>query len=62
MTYLVLTFRFSFVKGNIDVWVGCMAEDVIEGGKVGPTFRCLVSFQNLKNMCASKFFIVLNTC
>lgn len=41
---------FSFPTGNIDVWVGCMAEDLIEGGKVGPTFRCLVSFKIMKHI------------
>lgn len=27
---------------NIDVWVGGILEDVVEGGKVGPLFRCLL--------------------
>lgn len=29
-------------SGNIDVWVGGMAEEAVEGGRVGPTFQCLL--------------------
>ncbi|KAK6627574.1 hypothetical protein RUM44_010052 [Polyplax serrata] len=28
--------------GNIDVWVGGILEDQVDGAKVGPTFRCLL--------------------
>ncbi|KAG7313233.1 hypothetical protein JYU34_000332 [Plutella xylostella] len=35
---------------NIDVWVGGILEDQVEGGKVGPLFRCLLleQFQRLR--------------
>lgn len=33
------------------MWVGAIAEDLIEGSKVGPTFRCLLveQFQRLRD-------------
>ncbi|KAJ2954273.1 hypothetical protein O0L34_g2524 [Tuta absoluta] len=36
---------------NIDVWVGGVLEDQVEGGKVGPLFRCLLleQFKRLRD-------------
>ncbi|XP_032526637.1 peroxidasin [Danaus plexippus] len=36
---------------NIDVWVGGILEDQVEGGKIGPLFRCLLieQFQRLRH-------------
>ncbi|XP_059055424.1 peroxidasin [Achroia grisella] len=36
---------------NIDVWVGGILEDQVEGGKVGPLFRCLLieQFRRLRD-------------
>ncbi|XP_049884964.1 peroxidasin [Pectinophora gossypiella] len=36
---------------NIDVWVGGILEDQVEGGKVGPLFRCLLleQFKRLRD-------------
>ena len=31
--------------GNVDIWVGGMAEDPVNGAKVGPTFQCLLAEQ-----------------
>ncbi|XP_017777040.1 PREDICTED: peroxidasin [Nicrophorus vespilloides] len=37
--------------GNIDIWVGGILEDQVEGGKIGPLFRCLLveQFGRLRN-------------
>jgi hypothetical protein len=29
----------------VDIWVGGMAEDPVNGAKVGPTFQCLLAEQ-----------------
>lgn len=37
--------------GNIEVWVGGVLEDPVEGGRVGPLFRCLLleQFRRLRD-------------
>jgi peroxidase len=37
--------------GNIDVWVGGVLEDQVEGGRIGPLFRCLLieQFRRLRD-------------
>jgi hypothetical protein len=34
-----------FFSGNLDIWVGGILEDQVDGAKVGPTFRCLLAEQ-----------------
>jgi len=37
--------------GNVDIWVGGILEDQLDGAKVGPTFRCLLveQFRRLRD-------------
>ena len=37
--------------GNVDLWVGGILEDQVDGAKVGPTFRCLLveQFKRLRD-------------
>ena len=36
---------------NVDLWVGGVLEDMVVGGKVGPTFRCILvdQFRRLRD-------------
>jgi hypothetical protein len=47
---LWLDLRFLFL-GNLDIWVGGVLEDQVDGAKVGPTFRCLLveQFRRLRD-------------
>lgn len=40
-----------FSAGNLDIWVGGILEDQLDGAKVGPTFRCLLveQFRRLRD-------------
>lgn len=41
---------------NIDVWVGGILEDQVEGGKVGPLFRCLLMEQFSRLRVGDRFW------
>lgn len=41
---------------NIDVWVGGILEDQVEGGKVGPLFRCLLMEQFVRLRDGDRFW------
>jgi len=40
-----------FFSGNLDIWVGGILEDQLDGAKVGPTIRCLLveQFRRLRD-------------
>nr|CAD7426504.1 unnamed protein product [Timema monikensis] len=42
--------------GNIDVWVGGILEDQMDGAKIGPTFRCLLVEQFKRLRAGDRFW------
>jgi hypothetical protein len=46
-----LAFYVFFFPGNLDIWVGGILEDQVDGAKVGPTLRCLLveQFRRLRD-------------
>lgn len=50
LKYWLALYGFFF-SGNLDIWVGGILEDQLDGAKVGPTLRCLLveQFRRLRD-------------
>lgn len=43
--HIMMVTQLHFLSDNVELFVGGIAEDVVDGGRIGPTFVCIIADQ-----------------